>query len=154
MGKTDSAWNALLINSRSFQSPILPVLNLVLECTKFSTSGSQLYSLEYLLCIAEVVGTASSSNDEGNEWRGFRSKTVITHRRTTHEGLKVPPNATDGLVVSYILYGTTYSEYAKFRSVPPLFLEDEDIFQKSASVVPILLQFRVEPRKPIFDLQL
>ena len=76
---------------------------------------------------------------------------MITHRRTTHEGLKVPPNATDGLVVSYILYGTTYSEYAKFRSAPPLFLEDEDIFQKSASVVQILQQFPIVPRRPIFD---
>jgi hypothetical protein len=31
-------------------------------------------------------------------------------------------------------YGTTYSEYAKFWSASPLFLEDEDIFQKSASM--------------------
>ena len=29
----------------------------------------------------------------------------------------------------------------KFWSVPPLFLEDEDIFQKWARVVPILYQF-------------
>ena len=42
----------------------------------------------------------------------------------------------------------------KFWSAPPLFLEDEDIFQKSASVVAILLQFRVQPRRPIFELHL
>ena len=36
----------------------------------------------------------------GTKRRGFRSKIVITHRRTTHERLKVPPNAADGLVVS------------------------------------------------------
>ena len=47
-------------------------------------------------------GTASTGNDGGTKRRGFRSKIVITHRRTTHEGLKVPPNAPDGLVVSYI----------------------------------------------------
>jgi hypothetical protein len=36
----------------------------------------------------------------------------------------------------------------------PLFLEDEDIFQKSARVVLILLQFRLEPHEPIFELHL
>jgi hypothetical protein len=41
--------------------------------------------------------------------------------------------------VHVVLYGTTYSEYAKFRSAPPLFLEDEDIFQKLAPLVLILL---------------
>ena len=45
-------------------------------------------------------GTASTGNDRGNKRRGFMLKSVITHRRTTHEGLKVPPNAPDGLVVS------------------------------------------------------
>jgi hypothetical protein len=40
----------------------------------------------------------------------------------------------------------------KFWSAPPLFLEDEDIFQKSARVVPFLFQFRVVPREPIFEL--
>ena len=40
----------------------------------------------------------------------------------------------------------------KFWSVTPLFLEDEDIFQKSARVVVILLQFRIQPREPIFEL--
>jgi hypothetical protein len=36
-------------------------------------------------------------------------------------------------------------------SAPPLFLEDENIFQKSARVVAILLQFRVQPGEPIFE---
>ena len=31
-----------------------------------------------------------------------RGTKEVTPRRTTHEGLKVPPNAPDGLVVSYI----------------------------------------------------
>jgi hypothetical protein len=35
-------------------------------------------------------------------------------------------------------------------STPP-FLEDEDIFQKSASMVRILLQFRTVPWRPIFE---
>jgi hypothetical protein len=51
-----------------------------------------------------------------------------------------------------ILYGTTYSEYAKFWSVPPLFLEDEDIFQKSATLLQLLFKFRVVPTWPIFEL--
>ena len=44
----------------------------------------------------------------------------------------------------------------KFWSAPPLFLEDENIFQKSASVVEvvIILQFRLKPRRPIFELHL
>jgi hypothetical protein len=29
--------------------------------------------------------------------------------------------------------------------------EDENIFQKSARVVPIILQFQMEPREPIFE---
>ena len=41
-----------------------------------------------------------------------------------------------------------------FGSAPPLFLEDENIFQKSARVVRILLQFRTVPREPIFELHL
>ena len=39
---------------------------------------------------------------DANDCVGFRLNTVITHRRTAHEGLKVPPNAPDGLVVSKI----------------------------------------------------
>jgi hypothetical protein len=53
-----------------------------------------------------------------------------------------------------VLYGTTYSKYALIWVSTPLFLEDEDIFQKSARVVGILLQFRVQPREPIFELHL
>ena len=33
----------------------------------------------------------------------------------------------------------------------PLFLEDENIFQKLGSIVPFLLQFRVVPWRPIFE---
>ena len=53
-----------------------------------------------------------------------------------------------------LLYGTTYSEYAKFWSAPPLYLEDEDIFQKSAPLVQILQQFPIVPTEPIFELHL
>ena len=42
----------------------------------------------------------------------------------------------------------------KFWSAPPLFLEDEDIFQKSAPLVQILLQFPIVPTEPIFELHL
>jgi hypothetical protein len=52
------------------------------------------------------------------------------------------------------LYGTTYSDYTKFRSVPPLFLEDENIFQKSDRVVVIILKFCIQLREPIFELHL
>ena len=55
-------------------------------------------------------------------------------------------------VILQLLYGTTYSDYAKFWSAPPLFLEDENIFQKSATLVLILLQLRLEPTWPIFEL--
>jgi hypothetical protein len=41
------------------------------------------------------------------------------------------------------LYGTTSSDYTKFWSAPPLFLEDENIFQKSGSMVPYSYEFRV-----------
>jgi hypothetical protein len=53
-----------------------------------------------------------------------------------------------------VLYGTGYSDYAKIWSAPPLFLEDENIFQKSATMVVILLQFRLQPSWPIFELHL
>ena len=42
----------------------------------------------------------------------------------------------------------------KFGSARPLFHEDEDIFQKSATLVVILLQFRLQPTWPIFELHL
>jgi hypothetical protein len=38
-------------------------------------------------------------------------------------------------------------------STPPN-LEDEDIFQKSAPLVPIIRQFPMEPTEPIFELHL
>ena len=45
---------------------------------------------------------------------------------------------------------------SNFGQHPPhaLFLGDEDIFQKSARVVALLLQFMVQPREPIFELHL
>ena len=55
---------------------------------------------QYVLYIPRY-GTASTVIDWGKKRRGFMLKSVITHRRTTHEALKVPPNAPDGLVVSY-----------------------------------------------------
>jgi hypothetical protein len=50
--------------------------------------------------------------------------------------------------------GQAITHELKFWSAPPLFLEDEDIFQKSARVVALLLQFMVQPREPIFELHL
>jgi hypothetical protein len=38
------------------------------------------------------------------------------------------------MVRPQLLYGTTYSDYAKFWSAPPLFLEDENIFPKIGHV--------------------
>ena len=37
------------------------------------------------------------------------------------------------------------------KSAPPLFLEDENIFQKSASMVPWGIEFHMEPWRPIFE---
>jgi hypothetical protein len=52
---------------------------------------------------------------------------------------------------------TTYCGFAykwwvvfKIISTPP-FLEDENIFQKSAPLVKILPQFRLQPMEPIFE---
>jgi hypothetical protein len=39
---------------------------------------------------------------------------------------------------------TTYHTNPGKKSAPPLFLEDENFFQKSGSMVEIQLQFRVE----------
>jgi hypothetical protein len=46
---------------------------------------------------------------------------------------------------------TTHHTNPEKKSAPPLFLRDENIFQKSARVVLILFQFRIEPREPIFE---
>ena len=50
--------------------------------------------------------------------------------------------------------GQPITHEPNFWSAPPLFLEDEGIFQKSARVVQILLQFPNVPREPIFGLHL
>jgi hypothetical protein len=50
--------------------------------------------------------------------------------------------------------GQPITHEPNFWSAPPLFLEDEDIFQKSVRVVVILLKFRLRPREPIFELHL
>jgi hypothetical protein len=49
--------------------------------------------------------------------------------------------------VPFLINGGSLSK----ASVPPFFLKDENIFQKSASVVPILAKLRLEPRRPIFE---
>jgi hypothetical protein len=49
--------------------------------------------------------------------------------------------------VGLLLNGGSFSK----ASAPPFFLEDENIFQKSATMVPILLKFRVVPLWPIFE---
>jgi hypothetical protein len=46
---------------------------------------------------------------------------------------------------------TTHHTNPGKKSAPPLFLEDENFFQKSGSMVEILLQFRVQPCRPIFE---
>jgi hypothetical protein len=50
--------------------------------------------------------------------------------------------------------GQAITHELKFWSAPPLFLEYEDIFQKSATLVVILLQLPMEPTWPIFELHL
>ena len=49
--------------------------------------------------------------------------------------------------VPLLLNGGSFSK----SSAPPVFLEDENHFQKSARVVPILPQFTMEPHEPIFE---
>jgi hypothetical protein len=46
---------------------------------------------------------------------------------------------------------TTHHTNPEKKSAPPLFLDDENFFQKSARVVARLLQFLVKPREPIFE---
>jgi hypothetical protein len=57
---------------------------------------------------------------------------------------------------SYIWwYSYTKTTVAKFRRYnctgTHLFLDDENIFQNSACVVALLLQFLMQPREPIFE---
>jgi hypothetical protein len=49
--------------------------------------------------------------------------------------------------VPLLINGGSFSK----ASEPPLFLEDENIFQKSARVVGIIFQLLVQPREPIFE---
>ena len=49
--------------------------------------------------------------------------------------------------VPLLLNGGSFSK----ASAPPLFLEDENIFQKSASVVALEIALEVQPRRPIFE---
>jgi hypothetical protein len=46
---------------------------------------------------------------------------------------------------------TTHHTNLGKKSAPPLFLEDEKIVQKSASMGARLLQFIVQPWRPIFE---
>ena len=46
---------------------------------------------------------------------------------------------------------TTHHTNPGKKSAPLLFLEDENIFQKSASVVLSRIQFWIVPRRPIFE---
>jgi hypothetical protein len=46
---------------------------------------------------------------------------------------------------------TTHHTNLGKNQPPPIFLEDENIFQKSASMVALLLQFPVQPWRPIFE---
>ena len=47
--------------------------------------------------------------------------------------------------------GQAITHELKFWSAPPLFLEDEDIFQKSATMVASEIAVEVQPREPIFE---
>jgi hypothetical protein len=49
---------------------------------------------------------------------------------------------------------TTHHTNPEKKSAPPLFLEDEDLFQKSVRVVVILFELCLQPREPIFELHL
>jgi hypothetical protein len=46
---------------------------------------------------------------------------------------------------------TTHHTNPEKKSAPPLFLEDENIFQKSAPLVALLSRFLVQPTEPIFE---
>jgi hypothetical protein len=46
---------------------------------------------------------------------------------------------------------TTHHTNPGKKSAPPLFLEDENIFQKSASVVVGGIAVELQPRRPIFE---
>jgi hypothetical protein len=53
-------------------------------------------------------------------------------------------------VRSYCSFAYIWGVIFKIISTP-LFLEDENHFQESVRVVPILPQFQMEPREPIFE---
>jgi hypothetical protein len=46
---------------------------------------------------------------------------------------------------------TTHHTNPGKKSAPPLFLKDENIFQKSAPLVALLFRFLVQPTEPIFE---
>jgi hypothetical protein len=46
---------------------------------------------------------------------------------------------------------TTHHTNPRKKSAPPLFLGDENIFQKSATLVALLWRFLVQPTWPIFE---
>jgi hypothetical protein len=46
---------------------------------------------------------------------------------------------------------TTHHTNPGKKSAPPIFLNDENIFQKSARVVPWGIAVKFEPREPIFE---
>jgi hypothetical protein len=48
--------------------------------------------------------------------------------------------------------GQAITHELKFWSAPPLFLEDEDIFQKSATLGQSLQQFPIVPTGPMVEL--
>ena len=52
--------------------------------------------------------------------------------------------------VIYILYGSAQPKRVLERKYSPYF-EDENIFQKSAFMVQIIMKYRIEQRRPIFD---
>jgi hypothetical protein len=46
---------------------------------------------------------------------------------------------------------TTHHTNPGGKSAPPLFLEDENIFQKSARMIAPEIAIKVQPREPIFE---
>jgi hypothetical protein len=51
----------------------------------------------------------------------------------------------------YCAFAPKWGVVLKKHQHPPLFLEDENFFQKSASVVPWGIEFPMVPRRPIFE---
>ena len=143
-------------------------------CHYYSNSASRCFPR----CFPVLPG-ASRSSRRASRWRGGAACFIrrrmrrmqpwrIVPRRSMRGGRTGPAdragflkyinstivNLSRIIIVLEYCTGQPIPNEPKFWSAPPLFLEDENFFQKSGSMVVILFQFRLQPWRPIFELHL